>query len=198
MLLDDVAPSHAAAISVIRSDRGTITVRRAASGVLVAALAGELDASVAPRLETVLAEHLSAASRPITMCWDLAELCYFDPAVREVLTDAVRWRRLHVTTVVVLATAPWVRLGVSAAALALALTDVRVTDDRAAFDEEVAMAVVRNHHRTTSVRELAGTVWSTAAWVLADELGPRRRWRTPSAGRGRPARSTRSHAAMRV
>ncbi len=60
-----------------------------------------------------------------------------------------------------LATAPWVRLGVSAAALALALTDVHVTRDRAAFEAEIAIATVWRRRRTT-VSELASG-WARAA-----------------------------------
>jgi hypothetical protein len=105
--------------------------------------------------------RLSSAAVRTTVLLDLESLEYFDPAVRRALTDVLRTYRRRATPICLLASAPWARLGASVAALALALEDVRVTDDRAMFEHELALAVGRGRRRTNAWELVDG--WQLAA-----------------------------------
>jgi anti-anti-sigma regulatory factor len=118
-----------------------------APGVLVGTLGGDVDP---PSFAAVLDELLSQAVPGSVTFLDLAALDYLDPAVRGALTRAIAKRRGRGVRVHVLATSPFVRLAASVAALELALVDVHWTNDRAAFESELATAVARRHRRTNA------------------------------------------------
>jgi anti-anti-sigma factor len=133
----------------ITCDRGVIVMQWPAPSVLVVKLAGEVDASVASELAAALDTALHERARRITVLLDLESLEYFEPTIRQTLTEVLREHRGRATPVCVLASAPWVRLGASVTALVLALDDVRVTGDRGVFERELAVAVGRLRRQTT-------------------------------------------------
>lgn len=118
--------------------------------ILVLELVGDLDAGLAPRLAAALDAFLSSREFGGRVFVDLERLHYLAPAIRSAVTDALWNSVTPPADVHLLATNPWARLAASVTALALALDEVHITQDRAVFEAALVAASVRRDRRTTA------------------------------------------------